>query len=618
MCLIIAMKKFFVFPAVIAVAALISCQKQQTEAEKNAEVERQVQERLAAEHQAEQQQQLQQQQADLDAREKALAEKENAAAATPARRERAEPEPVTRARAVSGAGPTSGYSTFYTRLEPHGAWLETADYGYVWQPREAESSQSWRPYTNGRWVYTDAGWTWISEESFGWATYHYGRWTRLRGIGWVWVPGQQWAPAWVSWRKSNDYVGWAPLPPEARFDQRTGIRNWSDNYYDIGPDQYCFVATREFGAQRAESTILPPERNVAIVNQTTNVTNITYNNTTIVNEGPNYDEVSAQSREPMQRFRLERNASVDVNVEAPRPLVQGETVIVAAPVISAPQASERPRAVKQNITQVTVDLGWAAIGDHDAAKKTRDKMKAEATPPSNAPPKKFVKAAATTTTASQGAETPALSTSVTATPLPSATISATPAPTAAATSTPETKMTPRRVIPSEPSPTPAATSTPVSSASPLPTPAQRRGRLPVPSATPAPRTMPSATPKSAASASPAASDTVSSGAIPALSASLSPTTGASQTEATRGKFKSQAQKFNPPKIEPMSSPSPSPAVTSTPMPDAASVPSISPGGKLTKQEKKEQKREEKKELKREHKEAAQQGETASPSPSATP
>src|SRR6266404_7532186 len=583
------MKKFFVFPAVIAVAALISCQKQQTEAEKNAEVEREVQERLAAEHQAEQQQQLQQQQADLDAREKALAEKENAAAATPARRERAEPEPVTRARAVSGAGSTSGYSTFYTKLEPHGAWLETADYGYVWQPREAESSQSWRPYTNGRWVYTDAGWTWISEESFGWATYHYGRWTRLQGIGWVWVPGQQWAPAWVSWRKSNDYVGWAPLPPEARFDQRTGIHNWSDNYYEIGPDQYCFVATREFGAQRAESTILPPERNVAIVNQTTNVTNITYKNTTIVNEGPNYDEVRAQSREPMQRFRLERNASVDVNVEAPRPLVQGETVIVATPVISAPQASERPRAVKQNITQVTVDLGWAAIGDHDAAKKTRDKMKAEATPPSNAPPTKFVKAAATTTTASQDAETPASSTSVTATPLPSATISATPAPTA------------------------VATSTPVASASPLPTPAQRRGRLPVPSATPAPRTMPSATPKSAASASPAASDTVSSGAIPALSASLSPTTGASQTEATQGKFKSQAQKFNAPKIEPMSSPSPSP-----PMPDAASVPSISPGGELTKQEKKEQKHEEKKELKRERKEAAQQGETASPSPSATP
>src|SRR5260370_11160844 len=120
------MKKLF--PAVIVIPALVPCQNPQTEAEKNAEVERQVQERLAAEHQTEQQQQLQQRQADLDAREKALAEKENTAAATPVRRERSESEPVTRPRAVSGARPTSGYSTFYTKLDPYGAWFETDDY----------------------------------------------------------------------------------------------------------------------------------------------------------------------------------------------------------------------------------------------------------------------------------------------------------------------------------------------------------------------------------------------------------------------------------------------------------------------------------------------------------
>src|SRR5207245_161040 len=80
--------------------------------------------------------------------------------------------------------------------------------GDVWQPGQAQS-RTWRPYTDGHWVYTDVGWTWVSEEPFGWATYHYGRWTRLRNIGWVWVPGDEWAPAWVSWRKSSDYVGWA-------------------------------------------------------------------------------------------------------------------------------------------------------------------------------------------------------------------------------------------------------------------------------------------------------------------------------------------------------------------------------------------------------------------------
>src|SRR5438477_1539283 len=436
------MKRFFIIPAVIALAALASCQKQQTEADKNAEVERQVQERLAAEHQTERQQQMSQREADLDAREKALAEKKNAAAATPNSEQRVESESIesrSRVRELRESAPSGGYSMFYTKLEPYGAWLETADYGYVWQPREAESSRSWRPYTNGRWVYTDAGWTWISEEPFGWATYHYGRWTRLRGVGWVWVPGEQWAPAWVSWRKSNDYVGWAPLPPEARFDQRTGIHNWSDNYYDIGPDQYSFVPTREFGAQRIESTIVPPERNLTIVNQTTNITNITYNNTTVVNEGPNYEELRTQSREPLQRFRLERNVNVDVAVEPPRPVVQGETVIMAAPVIAAPVASERPPTVKQTIAQAAVDLGWAAIADHEAAKKAREKIKSEATPPSNAPPKKFVKAAMTSTSP-QTVESPATSTSVSSTPVPSATMSATQAPSASATSTPAPKI----------------------------------------------------------------------------------------------------------------------------------------------------------------------------------
>jgi hypothetical protein len=643
------MKKFFTFAAVIAIAALVSCQKQQTEAEKNAEVERQVQERLAAEHQAEQQQQLSQRQADLEAREKSLAEKESAPAATQASRgrEESESEPAAaRQRGHRESGPASGYSTFYTKLEPHGAWLETADYGYVWQPREAERSRSWRPYTNGRWVYTDAGWTWISQEPFGWATYHYGRWTRLRGIGWVWVPGDQWAPAWVSWRKSNDYVGWAPLPPEARFDQRTGIHNWSDNYYDIGPDQYSFVPTREFGAQRIESTIVPSERNVTIVNQTTNVTNITYSNMTVVNEGPNYDEIRTQSREPMQRFRLERNVNVDVNVEAPRPLVQGETVVVAAPVFSASQVSERPPTVRQTVAQVAVDLGWEAIADHEVAKKARQKMKSEATPPSNAPSKKFVKTAATTTTTSRGSEAPASSTPVAVTPSPSGTMSATQAPSAAATATPEPKntprratpgerspieaasvapsstpeprMTPRRATPFEQSPIPATTSTPVSSASPLPTASQRRGRLLVPNATPAPRMTPSTTPRPAATASPTAAHTITSTATPMPSAAANPTAvGVEQQGGAAGKFKSQELDAHHRKVVPMGA-----AVSATPAPtasvgaNASSAASPSPAENLTKKEKKEQKREERKELKRERTGAAEQA--ASPSPSATP
>src|SRR5205823_30580 len=82
----------------------------------------------------------------------------------------------------------------------------------------------------------------------------------------------------------------------------------------------------------------------------------------------------------VQRFRLERNVNVDVSGEPPRSEVRGETVVIAAPVFSEPVASERPATVKQTIAAVSVDLGWAAIANQDEAKKTRAKMKSEASP----------------------------------------------------------------------------------------------------------------------------------------------------------------------------------------------------------------------------------------------
>ena len=48
------------------------------------------------------------------------------------------------------------------------------------------------------------------------STFHYGRWTLNPRYGWVWVPGYNWGPSWVCWRHSDGYLGWAPLPPEAR------------------------------------------------------------------------------------------------------------------------------------------------------------------------------------------------------------------------------------------------------------------------------------------------------------------------------------------------------------------------------------------------------------------
>jgi len=100
--------------------------------------------------------------------------------------------------------------SFEAGLNPYGGWVSVSSYGRVWRPNVATG---WRPYYYGRWEWTSEGWLWASDEPFGWATYHYGRWAYDQAYGWVWVPGYQWAPAWVSWRTSGDVIGWAPLAP---------------------------------------------------------------------------------------------------------------------------------------------------------------------------------------------------------------------------------------------------------------------------------------------------------------------------------------------------------------------------------------------------------------------
>ena len=484
------MKKFCTIVAALAV--LVSCQKQLSEEEKKAEVEKQVQERLAAEHQTQEQRRLAQQQADLAAREKAVADKEAAAATTVPESTPLKSETVwsdnTNIAETPEPRSTAAYGTFYRTLEPYGEWRETSDYGYVWQPREAES-RDWRPYTDGHWVYTDAGWTWVSEEPFGWATYHYGRWVRLRRVGWVWVPGEEWAPAWVSWRTSKDYVGWAPLPPEARFDRKHGIHNWADNYYDIGPDQYAFVPGNEFGAQHVQTSIVPVERNVTIVIDTTNVTNITYSNTTVVNQGPNYEEMRSRSKQPIERYRLQRQ--VEMTGDTSKPIVRGEILEMSAPVITRVPGIDRPQRVKETLTEATVEKTWTAETDRAASERARTKMKAEVTPPPDAPSKRFVRPTSVTVSSTPVASVAVTTSSSSATPSPTARMTrapaSTPAPsqTARLTAAPISTSTPLQTVRPTAAPSPTLSTATVSPSVTPRRPVTTRSPRPSPAVTPA-------------------------------------------------------------------------------------------------------------------------------------
>src|SRR5262249_58101822 len=67
---------------------------------------------------------------------------------------------------ASFRGPV-GVDFFYSNLAPYGYWVDRPAYGWVWVPRHVR--HHWRPYSYGRWVYSDYGWTWASNEPFGWA-----------------------------------------------------------------------------------------------------------------------------------------------------------------------------------------------------------------------------------------------------------------------------------------------------------------------------------------------------------------------------------------------------------------------------------------------------------------
>ncbi|MCX7916289.1 MAG: hypothetical protein N3A53_08330, partial [Verrucomicrobiae bacterium] len=75
-------------------------------------------------------------------------------------------------------------------------------------------------------------------EPFGWAVFHYGRWYYDDYYGWIWIPDRIWGPAWVEWRETETYVGWAPLLPTVHVITGPAVI--------IAPSAYVFVERRVF------------------------------------------------------------------------------------------------------------------------------------------------------------------------------------------------------------------------------------------------------------------------------------------------------------------------------------------------------------------------------------
>ena len=183
--------------------------------------------------------------------------------------------------------------TFYDELSPYGTWIQDEQYGYVWRPDVDQGE--FRPYyTNGHWVMTEYGNTWVSDYDWGWAPFHYGRWVTDRYNQWLWIPDTTWGPAWVNWRTGGGYYGWAPLGPSLSISVGFNIPSFwwvfipqSNIYYDRYP-RYNW------------------NRNSRYLRHTTVINNVYVYNRSRYYTGPSRDDIRRVTRRDVRVYNINR------------------------------------------------------------------------------------------------------------------------------------------------------------------------------------------------------------------------------------------------------------------------------------------------------------------------
>jgi hypothetical protein len=180
---------------------------------------------------------------------------------------------------ADSANYVSRETTGYEDLDENGDWSYVAGYGPCWRPRAV--GVGWAPYRFGHWVWIAPwGWTWVEDEPWGFAPFHYGRWAFVTG-GWFWVPGPVvvrpiWAPAFVA------FVGGG-----AGFQFSVGIGGGGVGWFPLAPGEVfvpgyrvsrTYVNNVNITNTRVNVTNVTNVYNAVVVNNKTNVNRITYAN----------------------------------------------------------------------------------------------------------------------------------------------------------------------------------------------------------------------------------------------------------------------------------------------------------------------------------------------------
>lgn len=181
---------------------------------------------------------------------------------------------------------------------------------FVWRPVNelaatmiAENeNKEYVPYNDGQWLNTDQGWYFKANTPQEDLTSHYGRWALDPNLGWVWLPGKVWSPAWVEWRENEDYIAWAPVPPGV-YIQNDAITQTTLNenrYTIVEKKQFIEPSVYKYRYQYVEN------KNKIMIKEMTKTDGVIIKNKTVINKGPEVSVIEKKSGKKIEQIKIKK------------------------------------------------------------------------------------------------------------------------------------------------------------------------------------------------------------------------------------------------------------------------------------------------------------------------
>jgi len=262
----------------------------------------------------------------------------------------------------------------YEDLDDYGGWRPVPEYGTVWFPHV--TVVGWAPYRFGHWVWISPwGWTWVDDEPWGFAPFHYGRWVSVGGA-WGWVPCPRpvvavayvrpvYAPALVAWVGGPHFAAGVAFGGGVGFAAGVNV-----GWFPLGPRE---VFVPSYPVSRTYVN------NVNISNTTVNQTVINnYYNTTIVNKNVTVNN----ARYVNQNVPGAVTATSGHAFTTAQPVGRNMVAVNQREITSAPVAVRAPAVVPPK--QAVLGAG-AATNYHPPAAIQSRQVVAKTAPPPTAP-----------------------------------------------------------------------------------------------------------------------------------------------------------------------------------------------------------------------------------------